>query len=164
MTNYREILRLKSLGFSERNIALSCSCSRNTVSSVLKRANELDIFWPLEANQTNGVIQSMLFPQVRPKVAKRLPDYSVVRKELLKNGVTKKLLWTEYMEECRLNGEEPLMYSQFCYHIQQNEQKYRATMHIHRKPAEQIEVDWAGDPAFITDPDTGEVTKAHIFV
>jgi transposase len=27
-----------------------------------------------------------------------------------------------------------------------------------------VEVDWAGDPAHIIDPDTGEVTDAHIFV
>ena len=37
-------------------------------------------------------------------------------------------------------------------------------MHIKRKPAEQIEVDWASDPAMIIDPDTGEIIKAHIFV
>ena len=47
MTDYRGILRLKSLGFSERNIALNCSCSRNTVSSALRRAKELGIAWPL---------------------------------------------------------------------------------------------------------------------
>ena len=68
------------------------------------------------------------------------------------------------MEDCRLNGEEPLMYSQFCYYIQQDEQKRRATMHIGRKPGEQIEVDWAGDPAHIIDPDTGENVDAHLFV
>ena len=73
---------------------------------------------------------------------KRMPDYDYIRKELLRNGVSKKLLWTEYMEDCRANGEEPLMYSQFCYHIQQDEQKHRATMHINRKPGEQVEVDW----------------------
>ena len=33
-----------------------------------------------------------------------------------------------------------------------------------RKPGEQIEVDWAGDPAHIIDPDTGEITDAWIFV
>ena len=71
-----------------------------------------------------------------------MPDYAYIRKELLRNGVSKKLLWTEYMEDCRANGEEPLMYSQFCYHIQQDEQKHRATMHINRKPGEQVEVDW----------------------
>ena len=32
MTKYREILRLQSLGFSERNIAQSCGVSRNTVN------------------------------------------------------------------------------------------------------------------------------------
>ena len=76
-----------------------------------------------------------------------MPDYAHIRKEHLRNGVNKKLLWTEYLEECCLSGGEPLMYSQFCYYIQQDEQKRRATMHINRKPAEQVEVDWAGDPA-----------------
>jgi hypothetical protein len=46
------------------------------------------------------------------------------------------------MEECRLNDEQPLMYSQFCYYIQLDEQRRRATMHISRKPGEQVEVDW----------------------
>ena len=40
--------------------------------------------------------------------------------------------------------------------------KRRATMHINRKPGEQVEVDWAGDPATIIDPDTGEITKAYL--
>ena len=39
MTKYREILRLKSLGFSERNIAQSCGVSRNTVAKVLKKSS-----------------------------------------------------------------------------------------------------------------------------
>lgn len=76
-----------------------------------------------------------------------MPDFNYIRKELLKNGVSKKLLWTEYMEDCRQAGEEPLMYSQFCYYIQQDENKRRATMYINRKPGEQVEVDWAGDTA-----------------
>lgn len=63
-----------------------------------------------------------------------------------------------------MSSEEPLMYSQFCYYIQKDEEKRRATMHIPRKPGEQIEVDWAGDPAHIIDPDTGEITDAWIFV
>lgn len=34
MTQYREILRLRSFGFGERNIANSCGVSRNTVNIV----------------------------------------------------------------------------------------------------------------------------------
>lgn len=164
MTKYREILRLHSLGFSERNIALSCPCSRNTVSKVLKRAKELDVSWPLEENQTDSVLEKTLFPKTNQAPQKRMPNLAYIQKELLKNGVNKKLLWTEYMEECRLNNETPLMYSQFCYHIQQDEQKRRATMHISRKPGEQVEVDWAGDTAQIINPDTGEITEAYLFV
>lgn len=37
-------------------------------------------------------------------------------------------------------------------------------MQIKRKPGEQIEVDWAGDPAIIIDPDTGEITNAYLYV
>ena len=164
MTKYREILRLSSLGFSNRNIALSVPCSRNTVSKVLKRAKELNLSWPLSDDQTDAVLEQLLYPKLHNRSNRRMPDYDYIRKELLRNGVSKKLLWTEYIEDCRANGDEPLMYSQFCYHIQQDEQKHRATMHIKRKPAEQIEVDWAGDPAMIIDPDTGEIIKAHIFV
>ena len=165
MTDYREILRLKSLGFSERNVALSCPCSRNTVSKALNRAEELGISWPLPNEQTNAVLEGMLYPKDDKGInSKKMPDLAYIHKELLKNGVSKKLLWTEYMEECRLIGAEPLMYSQFCYYIQQDEQKRRATMHIGRKPGEQVEVDWAGDPAHITDPDTGEIIDAYLFV
>ena len=56
------------------------------------------------------------------------------------------------------------MYSQFCYYIQEDEQKRRARMRSNRKPGEQSEVDCAGDPAQIIDPDTGEITKAWVFV
>ena len=54
VTNYREILRLKSQGYSERNIALAVSGSRNTVSDVLKRAASHQISWPLKVNTTNA--------------------------------------------------------------------------------------------------------------
>ena len=164
MTKYREILRLKSLGFSERNIALSCGVSRNTVSKVLKKANELNIFWPLDFDLTDAVLEEKMFPKDKSATNKRMPDYDYIRKELLRNGVNKKLLWVEYCEECRMNGDNPLMYSQFCYYIQKNEEKRRAIMHIPRKPGEQVEVDWAGDPAHIIDPDTGEIINAWIFV
>lgn len=167
MTKYREILRLHSLGFSQQNIAYSCSVSKKTVNSVINKAKEKALSWPLDDNQTDEVIAAILFPAKGKRSEssnRRMPDFSYVNKELHRNGVSKKLLWTEYMEDCRQSGEEPLMYSQFCYHIQQDEQKRRATMHINRKPGEQVEVDWAGDPAQIADPDTSEIINAYIFV
>ena len=166
MTKYREIIRLKSLDFSERAIAKSCSVSRNTVSKVLHKAAEMKISWPLpDPNMTDAALENLLFPKTTlTATERRMPDYAYIQKELLRNGVSKKLLWIEYCEECRLNNEQPLMYSRFCYYIQKEEEKRRATMHIPRKPGQQIEVDWAGDPAHITDPDTGEITDVWLFV
>ena len=118
MTKYREILRLHSLHLSQQSIADSCSVSKKTVNSVLKKASELNISWPLDKNQTDEVLAGILFPEKGKHIEasnKRMPDYAYIRKELLRNGVSKKLLWTEYMEDCRLNGDETLMYSQFCY-------------------------------------------------
>ena len=158
MTKYREILRLKSLGFSERNIAQSCGVSRNTVAKVLKKAAEIKLSWPLDFDMTDSALEELMFPKDKSATNKRMPNFDYIRKELLRNGVNKKLLWVEYCEECRMSSEEPLMYSQFCYYIQKDEEKRRATMHIPRKPGEQIEVDWAGDPAHITD----NWIKAHV--
>ena len=166
MTKYREILRLTAMGLSQQSTADGCGVSKKTVNRVLKRAKELNISWPLDPNQTDELLAELFFSSAnrQPNSNKRMPDYEYVRKELLRNGVNKKLLWTEYMEDCRQAGEEPLMYSQFCYYIQQDENKRRATMHINRKPGEQVEVDWAGDTAKLVDPFTGEITDAYIFV
>ena len=164
MTQYREILRLTALGLSQRNIMQSINVSQKTVVKVQRRAKELNLSWPLDESLTDSELGKMMFPKQSKQTPKKMPDFDYIHKELLRNGVNKKLLWTEYLEECRMSGEEPLMYSQFCYHIQQDEQKRHATMHIPRKPGEQVEVDWAGDPAYITDPDTGEMIPAWLFV
>lgn len=63
MTKYREILRLHSQGISQRNIAFSCACSRNTVSKITQRADELGITWPLEKELTDGELRQRLFAQ-----------------------------------------------------------------------------------------------------
>jgi len=42
MTNYKEILRLHSLGINNTRIAQSCGCARSTVISTLQRAHTWD--------------------------------------------------------------------------------------------------------------------------
>lgn len=165
MTRYREILRLASLGINQTGIASSCGCARKTVRNVLNRAKELDIAWPLKADTTDADLEKLLFPdKYVPSVGRRYPDYKYIDKEMMRNGVTLKLLWNEYCEECRQANELPLMYSQFCFHYQKHREKKRATMHIPRKPGEQIEVDWAGDTAKVIDPATGEIIPCYLFI
>lgn len=165
MTQYREILRLASLGINQTGIASSCGCARKTVRNVLNRAKELDITWPLKADTTDADLEKLLFPdKYVPSVERKYPDYAYIDKEMLRNGVTLKLLWNEYCEECRQANELPLMYSQFCFHYQKYREKNHATMHIPRKPGEQIEVDWAGDTTKVIDSSTGEIIPCYLFI
>ena len=166
MTKYREILRLASLGLSQQSIADSSGVSKKTVNRVLKRAKVLNIFWPLEPNETDAILADKLFPSVQKQMSstKRMPDFNYIQKELLRNGVNKKLLWTEYLEECRQSGDEPLMYSQFCYYIQQDEQKRRATMHINRKPGEQCRFIMKTDPLFPLKIDPSSIRRMTVTV
>lgn len=79
------------------------------MSRVLKKADEMNISWPLDETMTDDALENILFPKEKSVTNKRMPDYAYIRKELLRNGVSKKLLWSEYCEDCLMVGEEPLM-------------------------------------------------------
>jgi transposase len=164
MTQYREILRFHSQGISQRNIAVSCACSRNTVSKIINRAEELGIAWPLEKDLTDGEHRQRLFASAAQPPTRKYPDYEYIHGETAKSGVTLSLLWNEYCENCRSSQEIPFMYSQFCHHYQQYTMKTNATMRIGCKPGEQLEVDWAGQTASIIDRETGEIITIYVFV
>lgn len=165
MIQYREILRQASLGMSQVQIAASCGCARKTVRTVVARAGERNVAWSSISEATDAEIERLLFPEKHPaESGRKMPDFVYIAKELTRPGVTLKLLWMEYCEECRQLREQPFMYSQFCYHYQQYSEKTRATMHIPRKPGDKIEVDWAGTKLYITDRDTGEAIPAYLFV
>ena len=57
MTNYREILRLSSLQYSQRTIESMAHCSRHTVRDVLQAAKEQGISWPLSDDITNAELE-----------------------------------------------------------------------------------------------------------
>lgn len=63
MTTYREILRLHNLNLSQQTIADSCSVSKETVNSVLKKAKEKNISQSLDNIQTDQVLTGILFPE-----------------------------------------------------------------------------------------------------
>lgn len=126
MTQYREILRLNSMNISGRKIAETLHCSRNTVAKTLEAAKKHNISWPLSKEQTDSVLEKLFYSRGKINLSnKRMPDFEYVRKELKKNGVSKKLLWIEYLEQCRISGDEPFKYSQFCHYILQDEIKHR---------------------------------------
>lgn len=165
MVDYREILRLKSLNYSQTDIAASVHSSRNTIQEVLSIASALQIQWPLDDDVTNRVLESILYPDRHKKDEERLiPDYPRIHRELAKKGVTLSLLWTEYCMEARNAGKTPYMSTQFNDNYHKWARVSKATMRIQHKPGDTMEVDWAGATIDIYDSVTGEVTPAYLFV
>ena len=62
MIDYREVLRLDSLGNSQRSIANQVQSSRNTVASIITAAEAAGVSWPLGDDITNQDLQDILFP------------------------------------------------------------------------------------------------------
>jgi len=164
MTNYREILRLKSLGLNHSQIAESAAISRPTVIAVLQRAAETGLTYQRATELNDRELTNMLLPSGEGKISYKMPDYEYVHKEMLKSGVTLQLLWFEYCDKCRREGEIPYQLTQFKKYYRDYVVTNKATMRISRKPGETLEVDWAGSTAEIIDTDTGEVIEAYIFV
>lgn len=166
MTKYREIIRMSDKQYSQHQIAAALNCSRNTVRRVVQQAQEKKLNWKeIQSRElTEDEISCLFFPPEEKEPACYMPNMEYLDQEMKKVGVTLTTLWGEYCENCRASGKRPLMYSQFCYYYRQHLQKSRASMHIPRKPAEQIEVDWAGKPAYLKDELIGDAIPAYIFI
>lgn len=164
MTNYREILRLSSLGLNKSQIAQSIGCSRTTVIQVLNIAEEKGVCYPLPPELTDRKLAELLFPSDKSRPGYIMPDYEYVHKELQRSGTTLNLLWLEYCEQCSASNEVPYQLTQFKKHYRDYAVKANATMHLKHKPGEILQVDWAGQTAEVIDTDTGEVLPAYIFV
>lgn len=88
MVNYREILRLKSLKYSQREIALSVHSSRNTVKEVVDLATALKIEWSLDPDVTNQDLESVLYPGPKEQGVDRMPiDFPCIHRELAKKAL-----------------------------------------------------------------------------
>ena len=164
MTNYREILRLHSLGINHSQIAASVKCSRQTVISLLQRAKQKGITYEDAGNMSDRELISAINDVGIERIEYRMPDYEYVHKELGKSGVTLSLLWVEYCDECRKLGQIPYQSTQFYKYYGDFVRKTGAKMHIERKPGESMEVDWAGGTVPVVSLDTGEVLDAYVFV
>jgi len=145
MVDYREILRLLSLKYNYTEIAEALHSSRNTIREVGKLADAKGISWPLEEELTNQRLYGLLYPERLEKAQVYMePDCAYIHTELAKKGVNLTLLHEEYKVKCAGAGRVPYQYTQFCEIYRNWARKSKATMRIHHKPGDAMEVDWAG--------------------
>ena len=163
MAKEKNILLRFLNGESQRSIAASLKVSRNTTAKVIDAFN----YAGLTRRDLETLDEPELLAKLFPSAKKQdvvMPDFEYIHKELLKPGVTVKLLWNEYSALCRQSQKEYMSYSQFCRRYSNYVDCNKLTMHIRHKPADRLMVDWAGTTMTIKNPVTGASRKAYLFV
>jgi transposase len=83
-----------------------------------------------------------------------------VHRELRHKGVTLQLVWMEYKERF----PDGYQYTQFVHHYRQWALRLDAVLRQDHRAGEKLFVDFSGEGLPITDPLTGMVTPAELFV
>ena len=115
MRNIREILRLRLVArLSLRQIARSCQVSLGAVQRVVSRAEAATVDEARLTLLSDSQLNSLIYPPPESDTgAFQFPDCAYMHQELKRKGVTKQLLWDEYVVQF---GERAYRYSQFCEH------------------------------------------------
>lgn len=162
MRKLKEVLRLSyELGLTSRAIGRSLSISHPTVLSYLSRAGKIGMSWPLPDHLDESALEKLLCSPAQVSGSSRpQPDCATLHKELAKKGVTLQLLWQEY-KEIHPTGYQ---YTQFCDYYRKFARKLDLSLRQHHKAGDRLFVDYAGQTIPVTDPSTGEIRIAQIFV
>jgi len=160
-----EILRLRGLGMTQRQIAESSGCGKSTVGDLLKLCGDNGITYEKAIMLTDDELYSALYPERESKAAtNKIPDWQAIHEEQAKH----KKLNTQFMwEEYRKDHPDGLSYSRFCELYREYREKAGKTVSLYheRKAGEIMEVDWIGDTLpCVKDGNTGEIFTAHFFV
>jgi transposase len=159
----KELLRLHhEKGLSARQIAKSLEISRSTIREYLDRAQQAGLGWPLPLELDEATLEHRLFPPIHAvaQEKRQMPSPEYLHQELKRKGVTLQLLWHEYKEK----NPDGYQYSQFCQNYRQWTEKLDPCLRQVYKAGEKLFVDYAGQTMEITDPETGEIHDAQIFV
>jgi transposase len=163
MRMIREVLRLKfECGLSDRRIAKSTGIARSTIGEYVRRFQAAGLVWPLSEALQDPLLESCLFPPPPslPREQRPVPDWPGVHAEMRRKGVTLFLLWQEYKAE----HPDGFQYSWFCDTYQAWRSRRDWVMRQTHRAGEKLFVDFCGQTVPITDPHTGEIRSAQVFV
>lgn len=163
MLDFREMLRLYyDVHLSYRDIARALKTHHSTVSRCLARFETAGGTWPLANTVTDHDLQRWMHPQPlgRPRTRPE-PDWPRIHADLRRyRQLTLQQVWSEYKEA----HPEGYQYSQFVTryrnYVKSVDVVYRKRYH----PADQMQVDFAGDTLPIYDRRGRVIQRAAVFV
>jgi transposase len=159
MEQLKQILQLKNDGIGIREIARRTGMSRNSVRKYLSQLDDgsdplsdkelADKAYNNEQLQTNTQRKLQL-----------LEHFRYAESELAKTGVTRLLLWNEYL----LKNPGGYGYSQYCDQFKNYLKHKDVSMHLEYNAADIMMVDFAGKKQYYVDTSTGERIPCEVFV
>jgi transposase len=153
MLQVRRILQLLEESRSKRFISREVGVSRNTVDYYEKRVKVSGLTFSQLLLLKDGELSQFIYNTSTTQVSNlRQSDFDSKLdyhlKELTRLGVTRQLLWQEYI----LRYPNGYAYTQFCERLKQGKRLRGVVMHLEHRPGERMEVDFAGKKLFYFDP------------
>lgn len=165
MNKIKDVLRLRHQAeLSIRQVASSLNLSIGAVSKYLKRAELAGLTWPLPDDLDEHDLEHIVQPPRKRQAAANSfvdPDFTSIKEDLKKKGMTLQLLWEEYAQD---NPGTHYSYSRFTVLYRKWNKKQKISMRQTHKAGEKLFVDYCGPTVPIINPDTGEVRQAQVFV
>ena len=161
------VIQMRQNGCSYRVIQNRYHLGAGTVKLILRRyeasgftLDELKAKEPLE-------VENIFYP---PENLQRKdvpsPDFAKYFDRIHSKGskVNISYCWLQYKEENPDGYEQSQFYELYNRYVEKNYRKRNVKMAVERVPGEKMYIDWVGDqPFLITNPETGEMIKVHIF-
>ncbi len=163
MEQLKQLLQLQKDGVGIREMARRTGISRNSVRKYLSLLTEASSSNPDEPDNKTLADKAYGNDSVvhdGQRLQQLITHFQYARTELGKTGVTRQLLWEEYM------GSHPdgYVYSHYCYHLNEYLKNRDLSMHLEYIVADVIMIDFAGKKQHYIDLSTGEQIECQVFI
>ena len=158
MEQIKQVLQLRKEGVAIREIVRRVGISRNSVRGYLRllegkgQLSDKALAEKAYKNEQQDAQTQRHYELIQHFVAHA--------RELSKPGVTRQLLWAEYL----LEHADGYGYSQYCHHLNGWLSRQDLAMHLEYTPGDLMMIDFAGKKFHYTDKDTGKMVPCEVFV
>ena len=162
MNKILEVLRLKaSRNLTDRAAADLASVSPTTVARYCRIREEKGYSLADLEKLTYEELDKLFNRTQRRLIKKRLPDYAYVHRMMKRKHQTLERLWEDY---CLTGKSDAVSYSTFTEGYRKFAMKLDLVMRQTHRAGECVFVDFAGTTVPWTDPETGTLHRAQVFV
>ena len=158
MEQLKQVLQLQRDGIGIREIARRVGISRNSVRKYLLVLDGGAVTSDKELAEL--AYSNDLLELDGERLDKLALHFTSAEAELSRTGVTRELLWKEYL----FQNPDGYSYSRYCYHLAAYLKNKDLSMHLEYKPGDMIMIDFAGKTQSYIDTYTGEQITCQVFV